>query len=78
MEAEYTSETLVSYSTTRRHNPEDLVKMEAARTSETLVFNHNTTRRHNPEDLVKMEAAWTSETLVLTTTLHDFTTQKTS
>jgi len=24
------------------------LKMEAARTSETLVFNHNITRRHNP------------------------------
>jgi len=45
-----------------QHNPEDLdlklypssshftLKMEAARSSETLVSYHITTRRHNPED----------------------------
>jgi hypothetical protein len=65
MEAARTSETFVSYRTTRCHNPEDLeLKMEIARTSETLV-SYSTTRCHNPEDLdLKMEIAWTSETLV--------------
>jgi hypothetical protein len=31
------------------------VKMEAARTSETLAFYHITTRRHNPEDHIGQE-----------------------
>jgi len=50
------SETSVSYNSTRRHT----LKMEAAGSSETLVYYHNTTRRHT----LKMEAARSSETLV--------------
>jgi len=62
IEAGWTSETLVSYSTTWRQNPgwrwrhyittrrQNLVRTEAAWTSETLVSYHNTTRRYNPED----------------------------
>jgi hypothetical protein len=47
-----------AYGLRRRHNP---VKMEAAKSFETLVSYHNTTRRHNT---VKMEAAKSFETLV--------------
>jgi hypothetical protein len=75
MEVARSSERLVSYNTTRRHNPEDLesshftLKMEAVWISETLVSYNNITRRHNPQDLesshftLKMEAVWISETL---------------
>jgi len=60
MEAARTSETLVSYHITQRHNL--TLQMGAAWTSETIVSYHNTTQRHNLT--LKMEGAWTSETLV--------------
>jgi hypothetical protein len=62
------------------------LRIEAARSFETLTPHHITTRRHNPEDpnlnlcpslthfTLKMEAAWTSETLVsyhITTRRHN-------
>jgi hypothetical protein len=78
MEVAWTSETLVSFrSTKQRHNPEELdLKMEAAGTSEKLVAYQNT-RRYNPEDFdPKMEVArkrWYTIRI-----LHDVKTQKTS